>query len=174
MRRAALAALVLWAAAFAPVRAADPAAIVLHRIAGDEVTAFATGFFYKRHPHPVNWSFATRYRSTVNWSAVVGQHAYMARADLDGDGTPELILVVDDPDWCEADGCLGDIFRKVPRGYELICETALPQPAAPAATILPEIENGYHQLATPNHIVVWNRRQDYDSGALCATESRND
>ncbi len=146
--------------------------ITLKRIEGEPLISFATRFFYKRHPHAVNWSFAKHYRSDENWAEIVRAQVYAAEADLNGDGVAELFLVVDNPNWCEADGCLGAIFRKAARGYELICETTLPGPEMPAATILAEIENGYHHLAMADATILWNARQDYDSGGLCSVEGK--
>lgn len=148
--------------------------IQLHRIDDPAVENFATNFFYRRHPHVVNWSFAQRYRSDENWTEVVRRRVYAAEIDLRGDGIPELVLTVDAPDWCQANGCLSAIFRKVRQGYELICEAALPPPEEPGAEILAEIENGYHRLATRSDLIEWNASQDYDSGELCSIERRDD
>jgi hypothetical protein len=158
-------------------QAADTAVgtIGFRRIDNEPLIAFATRFFYKRHPHAVNWSFARRYRTDENWSAIVHGEVYSSEVDLDDDGTPELVLLVDNTNWCDAGGCLSAIFRHVPKGYELICETALPPPESAApVTVLAMVEHGYHRLATKDLTVVWNARQDYDSGLLCATESRED
>ncbi len=172
-RIAILMAMTIALAATASHAEAPRGTIAFHRIEGEPLTTFAARFFYKRHPHAVNWSFAKRYRADENWTEIVHNQVYAADVDLNDDGTPELILVVDNPNWCQANGCLGAIFRSVPKGYELICETALPPPEQPALTVLPEIENGYHHIATQDQTILWNARQDYDAGTLCATESSN-
>jgi hypothetical protein len=179
MKRAAIVTMI-WGAILAAAIAAPSHAdnglgpVVMQRIAGEPLTSFATRFFYKRHPNAVNWDFAKRYRSTENWAEIVREQVYAAEIDINGDGVPELFLVVDNANWCEANGCLGAIFRRTPKAYELICETALPPPASPPMTILAEIENGYHHLATTDKTILWNERQDYDSGQLCATERRGE
>ncbi|HEY1723473.1 MAG TPA: hypothetical protein VGG27_19675 [Magnetospirillaceae bacterium] len=174
MIRAAILTLVFVIASVGLSRADDVAGtIALHRIDDEGIASFAARFFYKRHPHPVNWSFAKRLRSEINWAEIVHDHAYAADAPIGDADRSVLIVVVDNPDWCEANGCLGDIFRKTPKGYELICETALPTPDVAPLSILPTIENGYHDLATADHAILWNERQDFDSGQLCSIESRS-
>lgn len=167
MRRAAILAIALVglvAGMTAGAGLATETRIQLHRIDDPVVQAFATLFFYKRHPHMVNWSFAQRYRSDENWTDVVRRQVYAAEIELSGDGVPQLLLTVDNPNWCQANGCLSAIFRKAKRGYELICEAALPPPEEPGAVILGEIENGYHRLATRSDLIVWNAKQDYKLG----------
>lgn len=144
--------------------------VVLHRLTDEATITFATRFLYKHHPQAVNWSFTKRYREE-SWTQIARDQIYAAEPDIGGD-SPVLVLVVDNPNWCEADGCLGDIFRKTPKGYELICEAPLPSPEMPLLSILPAIENGYHDLVTADHTILWNERQDFDSGRLCAVESR--
>lgn len=157
-----------------PAIAADaPRPIEVHRIADESLIAFAAKFFYKRHPNAFNWSFKARYRSEENWTQVVREQTYSAEVNLSDQGAPALLLVVDNPNWCNSEGCLGTIFRKTATGYALICEAALPEPKSDAAKaqILPQIENGYRQIATATKIIEWNAQPD-GSGLLCTTDDR--
>ena len=144
--------------------------IELARIAGPERVAFLTKFFYKHYPEQVNWSLDSRRRGEENWTRVVRDEAYVAEVDLNDDGVPELIVVIDDPNWCDSAGCLSAIFRKNGNRYDDICQTSLPGPGQPGAEILAEIENGYHRIATPARLIEWNATQENDSGTLCSTD----
>lgn len=173
MRYAALLSVLMGGLAIGAAQASE-ARIELRRIDDPALRDFATRFFLKRHPHVLNWSFAQRYRSDENWAALVRDQVYQAEIGIGADGARALLLTVGNPNWCQANGCLSAIFRNTARGYELICETALPAPPQPGAEILDEIENGYHRLATPSDLIVWNASQDYDSGQLCSVERRPD
>ena len=158
---------------FSQAALADSAqGIQLRRLGDESVIAFATKFFYKRHPNALNWSFKARYRAAENWTKLVREQTYAAEIDI-GDGKPALLLVVESPNWCDTEGCLGTIFKKTATGYMLICEAALPPPEADTthAEILPKVENGYHQIATTNKIIEWNPQPD-ETGLLCTEESR--
>jgi hypothetical protein len=145
----------------------------LRRITGEGLIGFATKFFYKRYPTAFNWSFKSRFRSEENWTKVVREQTYFAEVGLGGDNSPVLLLVVDNPNWCDSEGCLATIFRRSATGYTLICEAALPEPESDAteAEILPKIENGYHQIATATRIIQWNAEPD-STGILCTAENR--
>ncbi len=140
--------------------------ITLKRIEGEPLISFATRFFYKRHPHAVNWSFAKHYRSDENWAEIVRAQVYAAEADLNGDGVAELFLVVDNPNWCEADGCLGAIFRKAARGYELICETTCPAPRDAGRDDPGRDRERLSPPAMADATILWNARQGLRFGRV--------
>jgi len=146
--------------------------IELHPIEGASRIAFATKFFYKHYPQEVNWSFAAQRHAQENWTRVVRDEGYFAQIDLGDDGATVLILVIDDPNWCNPLGCLSAIFRATPKGYEYICGASLPGAGQLGAEILVERENGYHRLATPARIIEWNANQKFDSGTMCSEENR--
>jgi hypothetical protein len=146
--------------------------VELSRLEDEARIAFAIKFFYKHYPHQVNWSFATRRAAGENWNKIVRDDGYFAEIDLNDDGVPELILVIDNPDWCGSSGCLTAIFRTTPKGYEYICAASMPAADQPGAEILAERENGYHRIATPTRVIEWNAKQEPDSGSLCAEETR--
>lgn len=147
--------------------------IELNRLADPERIAFLTKFFYRHYPEEVNWSLGSRRRDVENWTKVVRDEAYVAEIDLNDDGVPELIVVIDDPNWCDSAGCLSAIFRKDGSRYDYICQASLPGPGEPGADILANIENGYHRIATPERLVEWNAAQEFDSGTLCTIENRD-
>lgn len=47
-----------------------------------------------------------------------------AFADLDRDGSDDLVLLLDDPNWCTRDGCTLLVFRGEGQAFRLVGETA--------------------------------------------------
>ncbi|MGO4222226.1 hypothetical protein AB4Y64_10280 [Lysobacter sp. TAF61] len=47
-----------------------------------------------------------------------------ASADLDGDGIDDLLMLLDDQNWCDAGGCTLLVFRGGADGYKLVGESA--------------------------------------------------
>ena len=160
-----------------PAFAADPvvSTIAFHAIDDEPFLLFATRFFYGHFPNPPNWSFGSRFSRRANWSTELRAHGHFAAVDLGDNGVHELVVVVDDPDWCEPDGCLGTVFRPAAndeqrlRPYEYICEAPL---VLGGTTILAPKENGYHLMATKANIIHWSAEQEFDAGQLCYTEGR--
>ena len=155
----------------APSPEASGPGVLLHfrPIAGEELLAFATSFFYEHYPSPPNWSFGSRYSKHENWTTVTRAHGFAATVDLSGKGSDDLVLMVDSTDWCDDQGCLGAIFRPDQIGFEYICAAAL----EPKDTrLLAQMENGYRLIETQTTIVHWYAQQDFDSGTLCDSESR--
>jgi hypothetical protein len=145
--------------------------IELHAIGDDPRIGFITKFFYRHFPSVANWSFASQRRSQENWTAIVRHDAFVGDVDLGGPGSPELVVVIDNPNWCYEIGCLGVIFRKAGSGYEFICQAPLPGEDQPKATISGSIDSGYRRILTPTHVIEWNARQEFDTGSLCAVEN---
>jgi hypothetical protein len=163
-----LAAALALAATPALSRAEDAGApIAFRRIADAGLANFATQFFERRYPRPSNWSFGARFIRRVNWTALVSSETYAASVDLVGTGERDLILLVNDPDWCDDHDCLAPIFRPTVKGYEFICEGALP---LSGARLLAQKENGYRLIGSDTAIVHWEEQQDYDAGSLCSVE----
>lgn len=46
-----------------------------------------------------------------------------AYADLDSDGTRDLLMLLDDPNWCGGDGCTLLVFHGGKDGYRLVTQT---------------------------------------------------
>lgn len=66
-----------------------------------------------------------------------------ARADLDSDGTQDLLMLLDDPNWCNNDGCTLLVFHGEKDGYRLVTQTGpLRAPIAVGA----RINRGWHDL----------------------------
>ena len=144
-------------------------------IDNEELLLFATRFFYGHFPSPPNWSFGSRFSHRENWTTVLRAHGFAALVDLDDHGARELVVMTDDPDWCDSDGCLGTIFRPSPsnyefrKAYEYICQVPV---SLKDTAILAQKENGYHLLETKAYIIHWYSGQESDSGNLCSTEIR--
>ena len=67
-----------------------------------------------------------------------------ARSDLDGDGTDDLLMLLDDPLWCDADGCPLLVFHGEADGsYTLVGRTDTTH--APIA-LGKHRNNGWHDL----------------------------
>ncbi|KGM54379.1 hypothetical protein N799_09500 [Lysobacter arseniciresistens ZS79] len=67
-----------------------------------------------------------------------------ARADLDGDGTGDLLMLIDDPLWCDADGCPLVVFQGQADGsYTLIGRT---DTTHPPIALGKHRNNGWHDL----------------------------
>ncbi|HEY1141561.1 MAG TPA: hypothetical protein VGE88_15350 [Lysobacter sp.] len=66
-----------------------------------------------------------------------------ATADLDGDGTKDLLMLLDDTNWCQADGCTLLVFHGGKDGYRLVGESVSVQ--APVA-VGARTNRGWHDL----------------------------
>ncbi|MGQ4660920.1 hypothetical protein [Lysobacter sp. F6437] len=67
-----------------------------------------------------------------------------ARADLDGDGVDDLLLLLDGPSWCGSGGCTLLVFHNGGEdGYRLVTQTSVTH--APIA-VGPQRHNGWHDL----------------------------
>jgi hypothetical protein len=160
-----------------PAFAADQvvSTIAFRAIDDEPFLLFATRFFYGHFPHAPNWSFGSRFTNRENWGLELRTHGHFAAVDLADNGVHELVVTVDDPDWCEVDGCLGAVFRPTANGderlrpYEYVCQAPL---VLDGTSILAPKENGYHQMATKANIIHWSPEQEFDSGQLCYTEGR--
>lgn len=71
-------------------------------------------------------------------------HHRQARTDLDGDGTDDLLMLVDDPLWCVADGCPLVVFHGQPDGsFKLVGRT---ETTHPPIALGKHRNNGWHDL----------------------------
>ena len=66
-----------------------------------------------------------------------------ALADLDGDGTKDLLMLLDDQNWCVADGCTLLVFHGGKDGYRFVGQSVSVQ--APIA-VGARINRGWHDL----------------------------
>ena len=67
-----------------------------------------------------------------------------AAVDLDGDGTDDLLVLLEDPNWCSDGGCTLLVFRNEgDAGYRLVTETRFTH--APIA-LGPQRHAGWHDL----------------------------
>lgn len=66
-----------------------------------------------------------------------------ATPDLDGDGTPDLLMLLDDQNWCQVDGCTLLVFHGGKDGDTLVSESISVR--APIA-IGSRINRGWHDL----------------------------
>ena len=67
-----------------------------------------------------------------------------ARADLDADGVDDLLMLLDDPNWCGDGGCSLLVFHgDADAGYRLVTETTVTH--APIA-VGAQRHNGWHDL----------------------------
>lgn len=44
-------------------------------------------------------------------------------ADLNGDGVADLVMLLDDPNWCDSDGCRMLVFQGSQNGFALVSES---------------------------------------------------
>jgi len=66
-----------------------------------------------------------------------------ALADLDGDGTKELLMLLDDQNWCQAEGCTLLVFHGGKDGYKLVSQSvSVRAPIAVGA----RVNRGWHDL----------------------------
>ncbi|QGW66563.1 hypothetical protein GOY17_17675 [Lysobacter soli] len=66
-----------------------------------------------------------------------------AMADLDGDGKKDLLMLLDDQNWCQADGCTLLVFHGGKDGYKLVGQSVSVR--APIA-IGARTSRGWHDL----------------------------
>ncbi len=98
-----------------------------------------------------------------------------AKADINDDGIPELFLVLNYNPYCGSAGCEAAIFQKMPRGYELICDTNFDTDAETPGEIFPQKDYGYHRIQTPEAIIHWSEHLGSSpEGSLCWHEDLND
>jgi hypothetical protein len=161
-----------------PAFAADQvlSTVTFHPIDDEPFLQFLTRFFNGHFPNAPNWSFGSRFSHRENWTTELRSHGHIAAVDLGDNGVHELVVTVDDPDWCEADGCLAAIFRPSAqrderlRPYEYVCQAPL---VVDGTTVLAQKENDYHLMATKANFIHWSAQQEFDSGQLCWTENRS-
>ena len=66
-----------------------------------------------------------------------------AMPDLDGDGTKDLLMLLDDQNWCESDGCTLLVFRGGKDGFKLVSQSvSVRAPIAVGA----RTHRGWHDL----------------------------
>ena len=67
-----------------------------------------------------------------------------ARADLDGDGVDDLLMLLDGPSWCGNDGCTLLVFHNGgDDGYRLVTQTSVTHPPIAVSR---QRHNGWHDL----------------------------
>ncbi len=66
-----------------------------------------------------------------------------ARADLDSDGTQDLLMLLDDPNWCDNDGCTLLVFHGEKDGYRLVSES---RPLHAPVAVGTRVNLGWHDL----------------------------
>ncbi|HEY5804986.1 MAG TPA: hypothetical protein VIT90_14945 [Lysobacter sp.] len=66
-----------------------------------------------------------------------------ANADLNGDGTQDLLMLLDDQNWCDAGGCTLLVFRGGADGYKLVSDSVSTR--APIA-VADRVNRGWHDL----------------------------
>jgi len=66
-----------------------------------------------------------------------------AFVDLDGDGREDLLMLLDDPNWCGSGGCTLLVFRNQPDGFELVTETSVTRPPIAVSN---QRHAGWHDL----------------------------
>lgn len=66
-----------------------------------------------------------------------------ARVDLDGDGREELLMLLEDRNWCGSGGCTLLVFRNGERGYRLLSRTGA---TSPPIAVSARVHNGWHDL----------------------------
>lgn len=66
-----------------------------------------------------------------------------ARVDLDGDGREDLLMLLEDRNWCGSGGCTLLVFHNGDTGYRLLSRT---RPARPPVAVSPRVHNGWHDL----------------------------
>lgn len=66
-----------------------------------------------------------------------------AQVDLNEDGRDELLMLLEDRNWCGSGGCTLLVFHNSERGYRLLSRTNVTHP--PIA-VSPLIHNGWHDL----------------------------
>jgi hypothetical protein len=66
-----------------------------------------------------------------------------AFVDLDGDGRDDLLMLLEDPNWCGTGGCTLLVFRQGEAAFELVTETSVTNPPIAVAT---QRHSGWHDL----------------------------
>ncbi|UNK48076.1 hypothetical protein MNR01_09770 [Lysobacter sp. S4-A87] len=66
-----------------------------------------------------------------------------ASVDLDGDGIDDLLMLLDDQNWCDAGGCTLLVFRGGADGYRLVSDSVSTR--APIA-VADRMNRGWHDL----------------------------
>jgi hypothetical protein len=66
-----------------------------------------------------------------------------AFVDLDGDGRDDLLMLLDDPNWCGSGGCTLLVFRNQPDGFALVTETSVTRPPIAVSN---QRHSGWHDL----------------------------
>ncbi|GAB3730563.1 hypothetical protein GCM10028862_09990 [Luteimonas pelagia] len=66
-----------------------------------------------------------------------------AFVDLDGDGRDDLLMLLEDPNWCGSGGCTLLVFRQAEAGFELVTETSVTHPPIAVST---QRHAGWHDL----------------------------
>lgn len=66
-----------------------------------------------------------------------------AYVDLDRDGHDDLVMLLDDPNWCGSGGCTLLVFRNQPDGFQLVTETSVTRPPIAVSN---QRHSGWHDL----------------------------
>jgi hypothetical protein len=66
-----------------------------------------------------------------------------AFVDLDGDGRDDLLMLLDDPNWCGSGGCTLLVFHNQPDGFRLVTETSVTRPPIAVSN---QRHSGWHDL----------------------------
>jgi putative lipoprotein len=66
-----------------------------------------------------------------------------AQVDLDGDGRKDLLMLLEDRNWCGSGGCTLLVFHHGERGYDLVTRAS---PVQLPVAISPRVHSGWHDL----------------------------
>lgn len=124
--------------------AQDPAGRVLpfhNQLSSEEKRFIQTSVLF--HDERQEWLAALKF-GKVFW----------ADADLNDDGQPERLLLLQTAQWCGGDGCLLRILtRKGKKGWRQLAEIS----AEPGSvSLLPEADGGWHRLGYGRQPFFWN------------------
>lgn len=146
-----------------------------------EVTAFARKLFDETYRNEIveveAWSKDEEQKSRLRWLLHEGFPFGTLYADIDinDDGVPERFIQFSDPYGCGSVGCLTFIYRRIPKGFELICSTYLADvlmkqgQVVEAGKILAATEDGYHLIDSGDGITHWDMKRK--AGDQCTTIS---
>lgn len=91
-------------------------------------------------------------------SSISGWNIKLAEADLDDDGAPEKLVMIDESCWCGSAGCQGLLLNKERQRWSLITRPTI---SAEKTILLAEKKFGYHKLYTGSSVYTFKNGSVY-------------
>lgn len=90
----------------------------------------------------------------ADWlNAVKRGEVHWAEADLNGDGRPERLIILQNVGWCGSAGCLMRILRQKAGKWRLLSDS---DGEAGYIQVLPQTDGGWHRIGYGREAYYWN------------------